>query len=39
MNAIALAVILMIRVLLPFCLLMMVGEWLRQREMGYWLRR
>ena len=36
---IAFAVILLIRIILPVCLLLALGEWVRQREANYWLRR
>jgi hypothetical protein len=39
MNTIALITILMLRVIIPFGALIAVGEWMRRREQGYWLRR
>jgi hypothetical protein len=36
---IALAVILLIRIILPVSLLLALGEWVRRREANYWLRR
>jgi hypothetical protein len=39
MDAIALTLILLIRVILPVSLLIMLGEWIRRREADYWLRR
>lgn len=39
MNTIALAAILLIRVVLPFSVLIMLGEWIRRREANYWFRR
>jgi hypothetical protein len=39
MNTIALIIILMLRVVIPFSALIAVGEWIRRREHGYWLRR
>jgi hypothetical protein len=39
MNTIALAVILLIRVILPFSLLIAFGEWIRRREANYWFRK
>jgi hypothetical protein len=38
MNTIALAVILLIRVILPASLLIALGEWMRRREANYWFR-
>ncbi len=39
MNAIALAIFLLIRVIVPFGLLIAFGEWMRRREADYWFRR
>jgi hypothetical protein len=39
MNTIALAVILLIRVILPFSLLIAFGEWMRRREANYWFHK
>jgi hypothetical protein len=36
---IAVAVILLIRIILPVSLLLALGEWARLREANYWLRR
>jgi hypothetical protein len=36
---IALAVIFLIRIILPFSLLVGLGEWVRRREANYWLQR
>lgn len=36
---VALAVILLIRIILPLSLLLALGEWARRREANYWLRR
>lgn len=36
---IALAVILLIRIILPLGLLLALGEWVHRREANYWLRR
>jgi hypothetical protein len=38
MNTIALALILLIRIVLPFGLLIALGEWIRRLEINYWLR-
>jgi hypothetical protein len=38
MNALALALIFLVRVLIPLTLLLTVGEWLHRREKNYWLR-
>jgi hypothetical protein len=39
MDAIVLALFLLIRVLFPVSLLIALGEWIRRRETNYWLRR
>ena len=39
MSTIALAVILLIRVILPFSILIVLGEWIRRREANYWFLR
>lgn len=36
MSAIALALFILIRVLIPFGLLIAVGEWVRRKEIRYW---
>ena len=38
MNAIALTIILIVRVLVPFTILITLGEWVQRREKNYWLR-
>lgn len=38
MTTIALAVLLLIRILLPLILLIVLGEWVRRREASYWTR-
>jgi hypothetical protein len=38
MNTIAVALILLIRVVIPFAILIALGEWVRRREPNYWLR-
>ncbi len=38
MNAIALTLIFLIRVLAPISLLFTLGEWVRRHETNYWLR-
>lgn len=35
----AFALILLVRILLPFGLLVGLGEWMRRREASYWLRK
>jgi hypothetical protein len=35
----ALAVFFIIRMILPFSLLIALGEWVRRREADYWLQR
>ena len=37
MNTIALIILLSIRVLIPFSVLIALGEWIRRREKRYWL--
>ena len=39
MSTIALAFILLVRIILPLCLLIGLGEWLQRREAHYWLRK
>lgn len=38
MNAIALTIILIVRVFIPLTLLLTLGEWVQRREKKYWLR-
>jgi hypothetical protein len=39
-NAVAFPLILFLaRAVLPFGLLILIGEWLRRREANYWLRK
>lgn len=38
MNALALALLLLIRVIVPVGVLIALGEWIRRREAKYWLR-
>ena len=38
MNTIALALILLVRVIVPFSILIAIGEWVRRREINYWFR-
>jgi hypothetical protein len=38
MNAIAIAILLVIRVILPLGILLAIGEWMQRREANYWLR-
>lgn len=38
MNAIAITVIFLLRVVIPFGILLSVGEWIRRREANYWSR-
>ncbi len=37
MNAIALTIILVVRILVPVTLLFTIGEWVQRREKNYWL--
>ena len=39
MSTVAIAVIFLIRMILPFGLLIALGEWMHRREANYWLRR
>lgn len=39
MDAIVLALFLLIRVILPVGVLIALGEWIRRRETNYWVRR
>lgn len=39
MNIIALVLILLVRVLIPFAILISLGEWAHRCEQNYWLRR
>jgi len=39
MNTIALALIFTFRILVPGTLLITLGEWVRRREIKYWLHR
>lgn len=38
MNAIAIAIIFLIRVVIPVGVLLTIGEWIRKRESNYWSR-
>jgi hypothetical protein len=38
MNTIVLAVILMLRVVIPLLILLSIGEWIRRRDANYWTR-
>jgi len=37
MSTIAIAVILLIRIIVPLSVLIALGEWIRRREANYWL--
>lgn len=37
MNAIAIVILLLIRVIVPVSFLLALGEWLKRRETNYWL--
>lgn len=39
MSALALAAILLIRIVIPVSLLIAIGEWIRRREANYWLQK
>ena len=36
MSAIAFALLILVRVLIPFGILLTMGEWVRRREIHYW---
>lgn len=38
MNTIAIALILLVRAMIPFGILIALGEWMRRREINYWFR-
>jgi len=38
MNAIALTIIFIVRVLIPVTILLAFGEWAQRREKNYWLK-
>jgi len=38
MNTIAIAILLLIRVIIPVAILVSVGEWVRKHEANYWSR-
>jgi hypothetical protein len=38
MSAIAFTLFILIRVLIPFGMLIALGEWVRRREIQYWFR-
>lgn len=37
MSAITLAILFLLRIILPLGILLALGEWIRQREAHYWL--
>ena len=39
MSIVTLAVISLIRIILPFIVLITLGEWIRRREADYWFHR
>jgi hypothetical protein len=39
MSAITITLFLLIRAVIPFGLLIVLGEWVRRREANYWLKR
>ncbi len=39
MSAIVLAILLLVRVILPLSMLIALGEWMRRREANYWFQR
>ena len=39
MSAITFALFILVRVLIPFGLLIAIGEWVRRREIRYWFHR
>ena len=38
MSTIILALFLLVRVFIPFALLILLGEWVRRREIKYWFQ-
>jgi len=38
MSTIAIALFLFVRVVIPFGLLIAIGEWVRRREINYWFK-
>jgi hypothetical protein len=38
MNIIALAILFLLRVVVPLGILLAIGEWMRKRESNYWTR-
>ncbi len=38
MNTLFVALLFLVRALVPFTLLIAIGEWVHHREMKYWLR-
>ena len=38
MTTTTIALLFLVRVLIPFTLLLVLGEWVRRRELRYWLR-
>ena len=38
MNILALALIFLIRVVIPFAIMLALGEWIQRREAKYWLK-
>ena len=38
MNAIAITIIFLIRVVVPLVILLTLGEWMRRRDVNYWTR-
>lgn len=39
MNAITITLFLLIRAVIPFGFLILLGEWVRRREANYWLTK
>jgi hypothetical protein len=38
MNVIAITILFLLRVVIPFGILLSLGEWMRRREANYWSR-
>ena len=38
MNVLIISILLLVRVLIPLVILLMIGEWVRRREVNYWSR-
>jgi hypothetical protein len=39
MTSLALALLLLVRLIVPLIILLTLGEWVRRREINYWFQR